>query len=269
MKDYFKNTIVDELDEQGRVKVAGHEWQNSSVFENMDPIAFEEHVQEAFLVKVAEAKGRARAFLEQTGSLENFELLCERVQRQTVMPFVGAGMSISSGFPLWGDFLLKLAKDSSDLQARCSDLMSEGKFEDAAQEVVDQIGEDAFANDIHAHLGRSRHDPSGPVRLLPYCFQRGCITTNLDEVLERVYRAQNLAFTNTPFGEQLKNLQGYIDPDHNNLFKIHGTAIQPHGRVLTHLEYQRAYANEISLSGSVNAAYGRQAPVVLGLQFEC
>jgi hypothetical protein len=264
LKDYFLNKIVDDLDEQGRVKVAGHEWQNSAVFENMDPVAFEEHVNAALTERVTLAKERAAAFLEQTGSRENFELLCERVQRNVVMPFVGAGMSISSGFPLWGDFLLRLSDDDANLKSRVQQHLENSRFEDAAQEVADAIGDEAFTNDIHAHLGRSRRDPDGPVQLLPMVFRRGCITTNLDEVLERVYRAQNAVFSSEPCGEQLKNLQGFINPDDNVLFKLHGTAVHPNGRILTRNEYQRAYGNDIALSDLLTRLTGNKHLLFLG-----
>lgn len=252
MRDYFEERIRDEMDAEGEVTVAGRTWPNSHVFENMDGPDFNTHIVEMVEGKKAEAKERARAVLADTECTERFKLLCEKQQRQMVLPFVGAGMSLPSGFPLWSDFLRNLTADSPELRARITDLLQQSRYEDAAQDVLDTLGPDALNNDIEAHLGRNGYLPSGPVKLLPYSFSNGCLTTNLDNVLERVFRDAAKPFNVEVWGTRLREQQGFVPPDENRLFKLHGTAMERGGRVLTRQEYDRTYANEITLETVLN-----------------
>jgi NAD-dependent SIR2 family protein deacetylase len=213
----------------------------------MDRPDFEAHVDEMVIEKVAEAKQQARRILEETRCVERFQLLCEKHNQRRVMPFVGAGMSIPSGFKSWGQLLKDLCVDSPPLLERVEAFLTQSSYEEAAQDVCDTLGADTLHHDIDAHLGRNGFALEGPIRLLPKCFRSGCITTNLDQVLERVYTEAGHLFTDRVWGERLKQQRGLVNPDENKLFKLHGTADEAGQRVLTQQEYEQNYANDISL----------------------
>ncbi len=264
MKEYFEERICEELDADGKVEVAGHTWPNSHVFQNMDEQGYEAHVQEAIEKKKSQSKERARVFLEETECVQRFELLCQKQKRQMVLPFIGAGMSVASGFPLWGDLLTHTTADNPDLRAAVSDLISEFRYEDAAQLIHDTLGPEALHNDIEAHLGNPGYEPKGPVNLLPYCFGNGCLTTNLDNVLERVFRSAGCQFDSEVWGTRLKEQQGFVPPDENRLYKIHGTATERGGRVITRQEYEQTYANDITLEAVLNHIVANRHLLFLG-----
>ena len=164
------------------------------------------------------------------------------------MPFVGAGMSMASGFPSWSDLLERMCADSPLVQAAVDGHTDNGRFEEAAQAVADFLGPNQFHADLEAEIGFNGYEIQGPVKLLPYSFSAGCITTNLDNVLERVFRESTNRFDQEVWGENLREQQGYLNPDENKLFKLHGTATARAGRIITRDEYQNTYDNNISLS---------------------
>lgn len=247
MRDYFEQRIRDEIDADGEVTVAGRTWPNSHVFENMDKTDFDAHVEEVVQEKIGEAKQKAREILEATGCLPRFQLLCEKQAQGRVMPFVGAGMSMPSGFKSWRQLLKDLCVDSPALLARTEQNIEAFAYEEAAQDICDTLGADALHHDIDAHLGINGFELSGPIRLLPKCFGSGCITTNLDRVLERVYTEAANPFPDRVWGQRLKQQQGFVHPDENRLFKLHGTADENGERVITRQEYEQTYANDIAL----------------------
>lgn len=264
MKDYFEQRIRDEMDAEGEVTVAGRTWPNSHVFETMDRPDFNAHVEEVVQEKIAEAKQKARELLEATGCVQRFQLLCERQAQGRVLPFVGAGMSVPSGFKSWRQLLRDLCVDSPGLLERTEANIEAFAYEEAAQDICDTLGADTLRHDIDAHLGINGFELSGPVRLLPKCFGSGCITTNLDLVLERVYTEAANPFGDRIWGQRLKQQQGFINPDENKLFKLHGTADEGGDRVLTRQEYEQTYGNDIALRTVIDRLMSNRHLLFLG-----
>lgn len=264
MRDYFEKRIRDEIDADGEVTVAGRTWPNSYVFENMDKPDFDAHVEEVVQEKVAEAKLKAQEILEATGCVQRFKLLCEKQAQGRVMPFVGAGMSMPSGFKSWRQLLKDLCVDSPALLERIKARIKAFEYEEAAQDICDTLGADALHHDIDAHLGINGFELAGPVRLLPKCFGSGCVTTNLDQVLERVYTEAANPFIDRVWGQRLKQQQGFINPDENKLFKLHGTADEGGDRVLTWQEYEQTYGNDIALRTVLDRLMGSRHMLFLG-----
>src|SRR5689334_7707892 len=56
---------------------------------------------------------RAGQILDQYEQRDRFNALKATFKRGQVMPFVGAGLSIPSGYPGWTAFLLRIRRDSS------------------------------------------------------------------------------------------------------------------------------------------------------------
>ena len=63
------------------------------------------------------------------------------------------------------------------------------RYEDAAQRLLDRMGPNVFAEAVQNAFGTRIKTLEGPVQLLPFVFKRGCLTTNFDYVLNRVYDA--------------------------------------------------------------------------------
>ena len=87
------------------------------------------------------------------------------------MPFVGAGLSRSTGFPLWGDFLLSLTADFAASRADLEAHLAAWRYEEAAQLMRDRMGNDIFDEAVQNTFGHRRKTIAGPIQLLPMNFR--------------------------------------------------------------------------------------------------
>lgn len=159
--------------------------------------------------------------------------LTARKRNGHVLPFVGAGMSIASGYQRWGAFLLSLLADFPQVRADVEANLARGDYEEAAQIVHDALGPGVFAEEIANQLGRHRLAAFGPVCLLPRLFEGEVLTTNFDYVLTHVYNGAQLPFTTEFCGIRLREARQRIGNDPHCLLRLHGEADAQEGRVLT------------------------------------
>jgi hypothetical protein len=111
--EYFKDRFVAELNNEGEVEIAGNVWSRHEVLETMDPEAAKDVFQNWVGAAKQAAIERTREFLTETDCIDRFRTLTHRIERGNVVPFVGAGMSATSGFPLWSPFLHSLVRGAS------------------------------------------------------------------------------------------------------------------------------------------------------------
>lgn len=239
--EYFRARFVEELNEGGLIQVASSQWLPSEVFETMAKGDYEATFVEFVAQRKAEAIDRARACLSEFSCLDRFNRLHVQVSNASVVPFIGAGLSVPSGFPGWRDFLLRLTGEYPTTGVSVQTQLNEGNFEDAAQILLDRMGPIVFAEALQNTFG-SRHRPlRGPVSLLPYLFGRGCITTNFDYVLDRVFEDSERVFADTFAGAKLMEAPRRLADRPHCLLRLHGEADSDEGRVLTKAEYEAQY----------------------------
>lgn len=240
-KDYFRALFEEELSESAPVEICEFKYSSVDVLRSMSA----DDYQSCFLAwldgRKQEAKSRAREFLEENGCLERFNRLHVQLDAGSVIPFVGAGMSLSSGFPLWGRFLESISSDYEDLRQTVLQFIEHWRYEEAAQAIVDRIGFNSFTESIENTFGSRRNTVSGPIQLLPHIFKRGCITTNFDYLLDRIFDDCDVSFAQTFSGEGLRDAPRRLANQPHCLLRLHGEAESGHGRVLTCNEYQSAY----------------------------
>ncbi|ACV64737.1 hypothetical protein Dtox_4060 [Desulfofarcimen acetoxidans DSM 771] len=108
-----------------------------------------------------------------------------------VVPFVGAGLSIPFGYPGWYSFLSDISEQYG-LEDKIEPLLYESKYENAAEEIMNNIGNRAFINAIEDAFGEHLLDDKDltdtSVFLLPQLAMGPVITTNFDRVLENVFK---------------------------------------------------------------------------------
>ena len=156
-----------------------------SLFEESYEAEYETWLQETWL---PERFARLEQILEIQGNMKRFEDLCSFVQTQHVVPFVGSGMSASSGLPTWSDFLRAIQAKSTLPLEELDSLIKEGAFEEAVDRLRSCIPLGLFDEQIEQVL-RLADGASvvGAVRLLPEVLDGLVLTTNLDHV---TYKAE-------------------------------------------------------------------------------
>ncbi|MPQ96166.1 SIR2 family protein [Thioclava sp. JE_KL1] len=264
MNSYFEPRFHDHLDEVSPVIWGGEQYSSGQAFKDHAPTDYESNLTTWVQEKQEEARGRVRDMLTDCGCLPRFNRLAERHMQQQILPFVGAGMSKPSGFPMWGAFLKDLAQNDPHVLDQVELAIEEGRFSDAAEIIADEFEENMLAEQIENYFAGKVFTPEGPVRLIPQLFKLGCVTTNFDHVLEKVYEHNEQAFAEVFSGANIINAPREAASGANVLFKIHGTATSRNGRVLTTREYNDAYGNQRTVPGTLNFLISNRSLLFMG-----
>ncbi|UPK14702.1 SIR2 family protein [Bradyrhizobium sp. 155] len=242
--EYFRQRFVEELNDESVVKVRTFEWPPADVFQTMAPHDYGAHFLDWVASQKQNAKDRARDFLVRFGCLDRFNRLHTQLERQSVIPFVGAGLSRPTGFPLWGAFLQSLTIDFPAVVDQVRADLAAYQYEDGAQLLLDRMGPAVFGEAVQNAFGSRIKTLKGPVQLLPLMFTRGCITTNFDYVLNRVYEASDCRLKGEFAGTRLTEAPRRLADEPHCLLRLHGEADSAQGRILTAAEYAACYGDD-------------------------
>jgi hypothetical protein len=161
-----------------------------------------------------------------------------------LVPFVGAGLSMPMGFPSWGDFLKGVAAECGK-SGEVATLLTDGKYEEAAETVEDGLGEEIFHSRVRHTFGKrpsNECELKDAVLALPDLAGGPVVTTNFDRILERVFAEAGSPFEHVAWGSQVDSMRQAMAENKPFLLKIHGDGEERSGRVLTKSEYDRHYA---------------------------
>lgn len=186
---------------------------------------------------------RLDRLLKLHGNSGRFHSLVDAFRADHVIPAVGSGMSKSSGFPLWRDFIHQLRRFTEVSEAEINAMLEAGQYEEAVDRIAGEAGRHLFDERIEQTLRVIDPDSiDGPVRLLPALFPRLVLSTNLDDVLEHAYAAADQRFDEVLIGPRIERYRKLTTSNKRLLLKIHGDCREAEGRVLSIAEYDAAYA---------------------------
>jgi len=238
--------------DKGRVHIRNKHWAPDEILEGLLDTAVYDDV---FLDWVQERKEEliesAKTILDEFGLQDRFGKLKEVYARGAVVPFVGAGLSISSGYPGWTAFLKQNVRETGINSDEFDQILRNGQYEEAAQKLADALGP-AFNEAVENSFGCSRAI-SGCVQLLPHVFDSCVITTNFDDVTKRCYAAAEKSFSEELSGEYSRELPRKLAEGKRILLKLHGTSTSSRGRILTATEYQKHYGDGEELQRAIEA----------------
>ncbi len=240
LKGKFNEDLLAKIEDNGNVNIAGYSLTPDQILIEIEPIGYDE----AFCDWLDQRKERllikADEILRLYDNRGRFNRLRESYKRGAVIPFIGAGMSMPSGYPGWTNFLRQLCYETRVSAEDLNDLLSQGQYEEAAQVLADDMPAGSFYEAIENAFGHDE-DLAGTIQLLPYIFNTSVITTNFDDVIKRCYEASESPFTETLLGADARELPRYLGQGSKVLVKLHGKANSSRSRVLTHSEYQTHY----------------------------
>ena len=190
-----------------------------------------------------EQHGIREEILRNYGNRNRYDDLIDAVRRQQAVPLVGSGMSVPSGLPTWGEFLVRTGEYAQCDDSELDRLICCSAFEEAADLLSTSMNSILFAERVEHNLRVSDPDSiSGPVCLLPKLFPNFVITTNLDNVLEDLYKSCGVPFERNLSGKGIANYRQLKNPEERFLIKLHGDCRDQDGRVLLSQEYDEAYS---------------------------
>jgi hypothetical protein len=162
-----------------------------------------------------------------------------------VIPFIGAGMSVSAGCKSWRQYLLDLAGEASlDVDAVTARLDDNADHEGVTEDVIEALGQERFERDFERDFNDINLAESA-VALLPSLFSRCAVTTNFDRVAEEAWSIAGVPFREKIFGRGNNSafFRAIASGDHY-ILKLHGNLTSPAERVLRRTEYDAAYGGD-------------------------
>ena len=252
LKGKFDEELSAAIENNGDVNIAGYPFKPDLILKKMDSTGYDEAFIEWLDQRKEDSLERADKILGLYDNQRRFNRLKDAYKRGAVIPFIGAGMSIPSGYPGWTKFLWQLRNETRVSEEDLNNLLSQGKYEEAAQELADNMPAGSFDEAIENAFGHDE-DLSGTIQLLPHIFNNSVITTNFDNVIKRCYEAAKSSFSETILGADARELPRYLGGGSNVVVKLHGKANSRHSRVLTYKEYQRHYGEGNSLLSVIEA----------------
>ena len=110
--DFLKPLFNSELNTEGDITVAGLTFERCKILAELDPISYDIKFNEWLEERKSRLIEKAETILTLYDNADRFEQLKRSFESGNLKPFIGAGMSVASGFPGWTSFLYKLCNES-------------------------------------------------------------------------------------------------------------------------------------------------------------
>lgn len=179
---------------------------------------------------------------------KNFSYLIHLMQRNVVIPFIGAGISMNYGYPGWTNFISKQAEELNEPEAK--NALANKEYEKAAEllkrKATKNVWEYILLQIFGDHVYKSS-DFNTELDLIPKIFRSLILTTNFDEVIEMLYAKVNEEYIVkiTPKSmDDVKVVYRRIACGDPTLIKLHGD-VATREFVLTEQEYNDTYGEKI------------------------
>jgi hypothetical protein len=241
--DFWRPKYHEYINSEGDVVIVGYSFQRSRILSELEPqtyqLSFEDWVEE----RKSGLRDVASQVLSTHDNANRFEALKKAHSSRNVIPFLGAGVSIPSGFPSWAQFLWGLQTESHVIADDLNALLNAGDYEEAAQLIRDDLGAALFNKQLQECFGRE-YTVVGPINLLPLAFpESNVITTNFDKLLESTFSGQAQGFDQVVSGSNLDEALRIVSMGGRYLLKLHGSCESVANRVLLRAEYSQAYGD--------------------------
>lgn len=247
---FLEKLFNDELNESGEIEIYGSIFYRDDIFKKMEEetyyIAFNEWKEDRKKTLLE----KADEILSKYNNNGRFETLKNIYRQGNMIPFIGAGMSMSSGYAGWTRFLYQLREETRVSEDSLNTLISQGKYEEAAQALFDDMPSNAFNETLENEYSVDK-EIAGCIQYLPYIFDNQVITTNFDCLLERCYTNKETSFKKIITGVDSQEIARLRVRENLLLIKLHGEADSATKRVLIKEEYDRHYTGSNTLQNCI------------------
>lgn len=173
-------------------------------------------------------------------NLERFDQLVHCLEQGSVVPFIGAGISVAGGFRSWKDHLRQQGKTANIASEHIESMLADGQYESIIAEIEAKRGRDVFIQEIRDVFGRTGTIPDTIWRLTEL-FNDTLITTNYDRLIEQAY---DTGKKNTV--QVINGINALEKPTNNKvtIIKLHGYIQKPARCILSKNQYDDAYGTD-------------------------
>ncbi len=248
--EFLKKLFNEELNAEGEILITTESFDRDEVFrqmaEPMYKIAFNEWKKN----RIVSLLDKADDILSNHNNKRRFDTLKSIYNQGNVVPFIGAGMSILSGYASWTSFLYTLREETRITEEELNSLISTGEYEEAAQKLLEGMATNSFNEEIENEYANCK-DISGCIQYLPYIFNEKVITTNFECVLEKCYDNAEKEFKKVISGAESIDIARIMTRENSLLIKLHGEADRVSNRILTKDEYDTFYTESNTLKNCI------------------
>lgn len=242
-KEYLQKLYNEYLNSDGEVLIESYPFNRSSILSELEPETYSQTFRDWENQRKDTLSIKANEILKLYDNEKRFAKLKKAIKSNGVIPFIGAGLSVPSDYPSWTAFLYRLIEESQISEEKLDAILQEGKYEEAAQKIYEDIDGELFNELLENEFSHER-EVFGAVNYLPVLFQQHSIlTTNFDNLLEKVFCEKDNGFDEVKSGKNLEEVLRKIASGSRILIKLHGDCMQVLDRVLTQEEYEKTYAD--------------------------
>lgn len=262
--DFLKPLYEDELNTEGDIEIVGLQFERSRILTELEPDAFDATFEDWMEQRNSTLLEHANEILDLFDNRNRFEQLLRTFENGKVMPFLGAGISMPSGYPGWTKFLFDACEESHVTIGDVTDFLDNGHYEEAAQTLHDDMTAAGF-NELLESAFKSKKEINGAIHYLPELFPKSSIiTTNFDDLIERVFNGVGQGFDQIRSGKTLNEVLRLMPMGNKLLVKLHGSCDLVAERVLLKDEYDAAYENGNEIKNFFNRILFGQSLLFVG-----
>ena len=180
-------------------------------------------------------------------SKDNFNELVKVIKKNKIVPFIGSGLSVASGYKIWASYLIELAKEISK-ESEVLIFLKKAQYEEVAEFLSEQLGKENFNSKIDFKFAENSKKPIGIINILPRITNGTIVTTNFDKLIEKVFSNHGKMLTIVHGNEDKEFHRSFAKGD-DYLLKLHGSVNDTNSRIFTKSEYESAY---LDYSGNID-----------------
>lgn len=237
--DLLKPVYDAYLDTGGEVIIEGSVFFPSQILRELEQETYDIGFSDWWTARKASMLKNAERILAMYDNRTRFDRLKKAYSAGNIVPFIGAGLSMQSGYPGWTEFLRKLRIESDIEEDTLESLLKAGEYEEAAQILYDDSP--ASFDESFTNYFTQQRKISGAVQYLSVLFSGSVITTNVDDVIKRVFEQLEQRFETEMFGDDADEFITVEGNGSRILLLLHGQAGRAQHRVITKAEYDKVY----------------------------
>ncbi len=200
-----------------------------------------------------------------------FSEILNHLKRNAIVPLIGAGFS-ASAYPGWKKLFMDMAKPYPNCRLAVEDHLNQGRFEEAASALRDEMVEHDFLEELYHIFGKhtlpgAMDKLSAARKSLPNLFRSTVITTNFERVIEEIYQhSLEVICPHTDY--QLPKIRRALQNGKPVLFKLHGDIEDRDNIVITKEGYDRFYGEGSTLVETLTSILSNKLVLFLGCSLE-
>lgn len=184
-----------------------------------------------------------------------------REQREELVPFTGAGVSVEAGVPAADDLALQIASKANE---RGAGIDERAEFEPVCSDVTRALGRERLQEVIAAVVREINPQPTPLLRLLARAPGRIVLSSNWDDALEK--SATEIGLSPRSFEPRMVAALGQPAEDELYVVHLHGMASVPDSIVMPG-EFLQALPNDEAFVAGLRALLASHSLLYLGYSF--